>query len=803
MMKKTPLITLATAAAIAGIGATTKTNQVAAATSGTTATVADPAVRAEKNVNVAQNQVNQAKTQANQTQQAKQTAAQALTDAQQASQQAQTDSDQALETQKQATPEAIQQAQGAVDDAKATQSDAQQGVDAAESAVANAQTAVDQVANTQEKADAAVDNAQTAVDHAQAQVEAHSPAATQAAQQTVTEAQKLVDTDTKANTQAQQASTKADTAVATAQQNVTQAQATVDKTTATVTAQQGTGGLQMPAGYLDAYHHMPKYSDDMTDDQYNEILANDKLAQLKKQVTMLGYTPTAADKAENIADMTNLTQAQVRELSEFSASVLNDIRQQMGISALHVTDGSVISASLVTKADGDARTYQFYGNPSGYDIDAEFSQKIAKAAGISIGRSYSYEDEDGKTVVEVYGDGHMEDIGSEWGWNFSDGDKSSTMGGLKAGVVAYLGMMLDGTNYATHDGEVSAIGPWRDEADRHFDGTPDMVADLLLGESSQDGPFDYLGATIDHKGQLRFILQSMTGVSKSEAYFNNTTTPAPIAHPTDTKAASQLVSQQAVLTKAKKALTDAQVAQTQATTTKTKTAQALTASQSALKQAQKALVVAQSQVADTAALTQAKQDLAEAQTQLATVQKQAAQAQTQVDAAHQVLDAKQADLTTAKDQLEAAQAVVAQAQTRLDTLKNADANVQATQVALILAQREVIAAQLMYDDALAPDQAAQTKLAKAQAKLKVAQAQLTTIKQQQARAKALTHQVSPSHETVALNAESKVSAIQTQAAKVAALPQAGETNQSHLLGLTGAALLSLIGFGAYSLKKRV
>lgn len=641
---------------------------------------------------------------------------------------------------------------------------------------------------------------------------AQTPVTTQQVQQAVTDAQATVDTDTKASDQAQQAATKADTAVDTAQQSVTQAQATVDKTTATVKAQQGTGGLEMPDGYLAAINTDVEAPEGATEAQANAFYANDNLAKLKKQVTMLGYTATDADKAEKVADMTNLTQAQTRELSEFAASVLNDIRQQMGLSALHVTDGSVIATPLVVEADGDANLYQQKGNPSGYDLISDFSQEVAKAAGISIGRSDSYEDDDGKTVVEVYGDGQMEDVGSQWGWDLSDGEKSTNMAFLKAGVLANLGMWFSGTNYATNGSDIKASGTMYSEAESYWNGYSDMVTSLLLGEDTYNDPntetpYDYIGVTVDSKGQLRFILQDMTGVSKSEAYFNNTTTPAAIAHPTDTKAASQLATQQTALTKAQQVLTDAKTAQTKATKAKTAAEDKLATSQAALKAAQTALIQAQ-KTPDSAGLTQAKAALADAQTKLSAAQANATQVKTFVDRTYQTLAEKQADATTAQKALETAQTAVKQAQAWLSALQTADANVQAAQDAFIFAQREVVAAQIAYDKTVAPAQTASDQLTAALAKLKAAQVQLITLKQRQAQVDALTHHSQTANAAVQLQAHKTATAAQTatpiknQSAPAKTMPQAGESNQSGVFGLVGAALLSLIGFGAYSLKKR-
>ena len=814
-MKKTPLITLATAAAIAGVGAATSSNQVAAATSTTTTKAPDPSNTAEKNVQAAQTNVDTAKAASDKTQQAKQTASQTLTDAKKSRQQAQTASDQAQATKARATPAGIQKAQQAVDDAQTTQKAAQTTADTAQSEVADAQQAVTQAETAQKAADAITAKAQSAVADAQKQVTTQTPADTKAAQQAVTAAQTAVTTDTAANTKAQQAATQADTAVANAQQTATSAQSAVDKTAATVKAQQGTGGLKMPAGYMDAYHSWPD-SDDLSDAQREklEAAAEKRLIQAKSQVVMLGYTPTDADKAEEIADMTKLTQAQTRELSEFAASVLNDIRQQMGISALQVTDGSTIAAPMVG-GTGEAMLHQFYGNPSGYDINPDFSQSVAKAAGIPIGRSNSYEDDNGKTIVEVYGDGYMEDIGSEWGWDLSNGDKTGTMSNLKAGVVAYLGMMLDGTNYATNSADITATGPWRAEADRHYDGTPDLVDDLLLGEGSQgtSDPYDYLGVTIDENGQLRFIFQSMTGVSKSAAYFNNATTPAPIAHPTDPQAASRLATQQAALTKAQQALTDAKAAQTKAASAKTAAATKLAASQAALKAAQTALTKAQATAPkDSTALTQAKQALAQAQTKLTQAQAAAAQIKVQVDATYQTLAEKQAAADKAQQALTAAKAAVTKAQAWLNALQNADANVETAQAALTDAEQAVVAAQKAYDETIAPAKAAADQLTKAQAQLTTAQAQLAAVKQHQAQVKALADQSLQKHQARPLQTKTPVTkaaatkaaaAIQKAKPAVATMPQAGEAAQSGLLGLVGAALLSLIGFGAYNLKKRV
>ena len=737
-MKKTPLFTLTAAATIAGL-ALANPQSTHAATKPATSTVQT----IDNDEAAAQTAVDQAQQAADATAAAKADAEADLSAAQTTADQTAADKAAAEATKAEATPEAIAQAQADADAAAATTADAQAASDAADQTVSDAQADVDTKAAADEAAQTAKTAADDAVTAAQAALTGEDDPAVTASQHAVDEAQAAAD----------QAGTAVDDATA-AQ---TQAQQAVDEAT---NADAEVGGVVLTPDFLEAFQEAEAFDGDY----YTFDWTNNALAKARDATQLIDYQPTAADEAEIVPDFTHLTNAEARELSEFAASIINDIRTQFGIAPIHVSDGSVQAALLHV---GGNLYRGNYGDSSFYDWDSEISVDAAQTLGLPTGTQY--DTNQGEGPAEVFGAGDIWDGVMSFSFDLNDnGDNPAPMANLKRGVLAAIASLLSTTDYSTTESDIYVAGPsltgeWR--------GQPEWLTDLLLSQSYYQD-FDYLGVMINEAGELRLTYTNVTGVDHSYPFFNNTTTPAPIAHTQDTTA----------LAKAQQALADATTALTTAQATKT-------AADTTLQTAQAKLAADQQTAAANAAANQgtltANLEAAEAQ---------ATAAATTATATHDALTAAQTALTAAQtaadeahDALTAAQAAETAAADHLEALQQADANLALAQAADEAAQAALADAQAAYEATLAPAAAAASAL-------KAAQAHLATVQHWLA----LHQKHTGAKPTAALK---QVNLAKVKPVAASTLPSTGDTHQS-VLALLGLSLLSLLGGTALQRKRR-
>ncbi|MCI1894666.1 MAG: SEC10/PgrA surface exclusion domain-containing protein [Lactobacillus sp.] len=734
-MKKTPLFTLTAAATIAGL-ALANPQSTHAATKPATSTVQTT----DDDAAAAQTAVDQAQQAATTTAAAKADAEADLSAAQTTADQTAADKAAAEATKAEATPEAIAQAQADADAAAANTADAQAASDAADQTVSDAQADVDTKTATDEAAQSAKTAADDAVTAAQAALTGEDDPTVTASQQAVDEAQ----------TAADQAGTAVDNATA-AQ---TQAQQAVDDAT---NADAEVGGVVLTPDFLEVYH-------EINGDGYggpDEDWTNNVLAQARDATQLIDYQPTAADDAEIVPDMTQLTNAEARELSEFAASVINDIRAQFGITPIHVSDGSVQAALLNL---GGNMYRGNYGDNSWYDIDSETSVAAAQTLGLPYGTQY--DDRGNEGPLEALGAGTIGN--AVMNFTFNLGDKSSPMSNLKRGILAAIASLMSRTSYSTDATSIYADGS---SVTGDLGGQIDWLTDFILDQGGSKN-YDYLGMEIDDKGSLYFTFTNVTGVDHSYPFFNDTTTPAPIAHTKDTTA----------LAKAQQALADATTALTTAQATKT-------AADTALQAAQAKLAADQQTAAANAAANQATLTA-----NLEAAEAQATAAAATATATHDALTAAQAALTDAQtaaaeahEALTAAQAAETAAADHLEALQQADANLAIAQAADEAAQAALTDAQAAYEATLAPAAAAASALKAAQAHLATVQHWLA-LHQKHATAKPAT-------------ALKQVNLAKVKPVAASALPSTGDAHQS-VLALLGLSLLSLLGGTALQRKRR-
>lgn len=627
---------------------------------------------------------------------------------------------QAEATKKAATPENIANAQATVKTATDAQNQAKTQATATGTALNQAQDAVNDKNN-------AVNGAQQAVDQAQQVVKSIDTVAAQAA---VDQDQSAIDTQTKTVSDAQTAADQANTAANTAQTNADNAQAAVDATTNQLNnmdSRVDVGGVVMPAGYKQAYQNRADAYNNAFDAVFNgdydddanvaqaqaageaaEAKADAALAAIEKQVIEIDYQPTTADKNTKIDDVSNLTEAQVRELSDFTAAIINDVRGQLGLTPIRVTDGSAKLAYLmINKNEGDGETFGVSGgnNPM---VKADVGSQV----GIP---SDSWDD--ASTEYNSALATPLEDF-AEWGWHLYH-TNDQTMATLKGGIADYLYTHLDTRDNTVVTGEQSSRGSVLDMMATE----PGNVYSYGNGEDvenyDENSPRDlYLGTTFDNQGKIHVI--SITdfdhSIPASSTFFNNTQTPAALSHvavkdsaleatlDTQTQA---LTAAKATLATAQKDLADKTSSKVSATNALAKLQTQLTTDQATLKEAQLNNATPEEVAQAKAAVVTAKQALTTAQTELTTANQTLATAKTANDEA-------QAALTTATAKL-------AKAQAYLDSLENADAN-------LASANQDLAAAQAAYQQAQADYQQKLTVSKSTGAAVKLAEQTLATAK---------------------------------------------------------------------------
>lgn len=835
-MSKKKIATLATVAAAAGtigmMGNQALTVQAATTDAATKATVATTTTDGQQAVSQAATKTTTAKqavsqatstatsaqTAANDASAAKATAQKTLNSASSSVQAASDAQKQAVATKAAATPENITNAQQAVSDASTVQSQAQSQATSTATTVSQAQADVNAKSS-------AVTAAQQELTQAQNKVKQ----VTTTAQNTVDQDKASVATQTKAVSDAQNVQNQANNTVVKAQTTVKTAQTAVDATNAKIKNADSSvevGGIVMPSGYKEAYAKRADLYGKAFDAVYDENgdnwdAANDAgnkalepLVAIQKKVVKIDYQPTVADKAEKVPEISNLTESQVRELSDFTASMMNDVRKQLGFTPIKVSDGSAkLGYLLINKNAGDGETFSAMGGN-----EPAVKQGVGAQVGVPF---FDFDSNEGDQLE--YGEGlniQIEDCAGESWKLYRTNDH--TMADLKAGIADYIYEQLSTDNgTVTVFNSPASYGSFPDlmltePGNNYFYGAMgDLVHDYKTREL-------YLSTTYDATGLIHVILYTNddNDIPKGSIFFKNTTTPAPISHvaPENSALEVTLKSQTKALTTAKASLISAQndlktaASKTSVATDKlTSLKQQLAADEAGLKQVQntKAFVSAK------AAVTAAKAKIAVATAELTT--------------AKQTLATAKAADDKAQTALKAATDKVAKAKAYLLNLENADTTLTTANEDLAQAQAAYEAAQADYDEkvtaadttsaalATAKEAVATAKANLAQATAReqalkavetAAQADRITTGQPKVQNLVMTNNVSTTSaahvtKTVATVGTTEGNAAKSLKAKAgaAALPQTDEQSTS-FLSLLGMMLLGLFGFAGVGLKRK-
>ncbi|WP_412989308.1 SEC10/PgrA surface exclusion domain-containing protein [Pediococcus siamensis] len=772
-MKKQGVVTLTAAAVLAGVAVTNSSVQadtntanngtVQKKTTTTAVTQAKSTVSAaQQEVKTAQANVSKAQASVANAAAAKSSAQSTLTAASSSASSATTAQSTAQQYKDAATSEGIDKAQSAVDSAQTQTNAAQQAASSAQQSVSAAQTDVSAKSSAASTANSAVT----------------------AKQQVVSSAQTQVDKD------------QAATSLATAQTAASNAQSAVDQTNdqiKSVTGDAEQAGIVLSQSYVDAYKD--SLNDNGDDDTVMDRLENE-VDNFETTAQITEYQPTTKDSNEVVDDVSNLTYAQAKSLTDFAASVINGLRAQVGSDPVQVTYGSV-QAIMLAVAQEEKEDFDAFTEGSLAEMNSEaWWDTDFSTLGVKM-TAYS-ETEPGAGKYEIGLDGW--DLPT---WQLYS-TKNHTMAELKGGVYDDIQTLLK-----TQTGASNLLGQ--------------KLPDDMKGE--------YLGATFDSYGTLHLFFIDNYDASKIAAeeaqdasddgassgssllsgheipadavFFKDTTTPAPF----EIKSSSDTDSQET--------LTDLQ---TKLSTEQTK----LTAANKALASAQlaaKDLGVTASD-ADAAQLAADQSKLATAKTELASAQKLVTTTKAALAEAQATLDAAQTQQATATKALSEAKATLKAAQQYLNNLQNADTNLTDAQATVTKAQANLLAAQKAYDATLAPVQTAQTALEAAKAALAVAKERLTTAQatlskyqvvngskedvtfssNKSGKAQKVTLADKTTKSAAVVNKGKK--AILQKQAVATTLPQTNSQDQGYL-ALLGMALLSLIGFAGVGRKRRI
>ncbi|OAD63803.1 hypothetical protein A7K95_08030 [Pediococcus parvulus] len=590
MMKKQKLVTLATAAMIAGVAATatsidsvkadTKPSTDSSAKTTSEATTQDKSAvsGAQKSVATAQAAKNAAQSTANSTAASKSAAKTQLVKASSSADAASSAQSAAEQYKSEATSEGITKAQVAVSSAKSETSAAQQ----------------------------AVSVAQTPVSAAKADVAAKSSAAS-----------------------------SAQSAVNTINSQISKIEAKTSTEKASIT---------LAKSYINAYK---KYLSDITNDTARDNL-DTAVKSFDKTAKITDYKATTADKNEKITNVGKLTTAQAKELTTFTAGVINALRAQVGTEAVKVSDGSVKLIQLEV-AQEEKEKYN-----AGKEGDtAEMNSSVWNDADLTSAGIKS-------TAVKDYF-GKYKSYVDDWDyplWTFYS-TKNLTMADLKEAAFEAVQYALQASDY--------------------------VRGDLLGSKASADVKGEYLGATFDNYGtlHLNFIINFDaakvaaaasgndfggggtggygTEIPASSKFFDNQTTPVLKSTSSSLSAADT-----ATLKKDKANLVVAQK--------KVTTANAALKSAKAILSAVQAKVNAANKVLTTAKQTQktAEQylsNLGNADANLATAKQAVIDAQTNLVAAKAAYAKTIAPDQVAQEALKVAKAVLTTAETKLSVAK--------------------------------------------------------------------------------------------------------------------------------------
>lgn len=617
------------------------------------------------------------------------------------------------------------------------------------SKASDAQQAVDQAKNNTFVAQINVNEAQKAVDGAKAAMD---PANVQATVDAANKAEAQVNKDKQDVAKAQTDLDNAIAADATRQTNIDNAQKTVDTAKSNVDfstkqAQEMEDQLNKYQGIKDAAQ---KEVDDLNDKlaNVNTITINDVKAYkkafndwytgskrgvnwteedknfLNDFMSSNTYKGNAADK-DIVVDINHLTADQIKELSLFSADLLNQVRNQLGLPKVIVTEGSLKLAKDVTDN-------YVSDNWDKYDHDVEGISRAAKENGLLTGGNF-YEDaifssafsekstmDDLKNILFTgivsmiggYGDEMLHAAGL-LGVNFGDDINTGKEQYFSAGTSMFP--IKEDQMWVTKMGHFFNVSKDYINDSAKFSttevpgtSTEDLVTQLNTAKAKLSSAIDAFNKAKDANTQAQQILAK----NKAELTTaqDNLTKAQNVPVQTET-AQKSLTDAQNKLAADTKINEDAQAKQKAALGDETAKQKVLDQANANLATAQKALTDAQ------AKQKAAENNLSAEKAKLASLQQVANEKTQDVKAAQVALDDaknKLAALENAPLLVKAAEDKLAAAQKALDPVENVlvseKAKLSALKQDLTDAQADVATAQKNYDEKLAIQTKAQTDL---------------------------------------------------------------------------------------------
>lgn len=566
------------------------------------------------------------------------------------------------------------------------------------SKVSDAQQAVDQAKNNTSVAQNNVNEAQKAVDGAKAAMD---PANVQATVDAANKAEAQVNKDKQDVAKAQTDLDNAIAADATRQTNIDNAQKAVDTAKSNVDfstkqAQEMEDQLNKYQGIKDAAQ---KEVDDLNDKlaNVNTITINDVKAYkkafndwytgskrggnwteedknfLNDFMSSNTYKGNAADK-DIVVDINHLTADQIKELSLFSADLLNQVRNQLGLPKVIVTEGSLKLAKDVTDN-------YVSDNWDKYDHDVEGISRAAKENGLLTGGNF-YED-------AIFSSAFSE---------------KSTMDDLKnilfTGIVSMIGGYGDEMLHAAGLLGVNFGDDINTGKEQYFSAGTSMFP-IKEDQMWITKMGHFFNVSKDYiRDSAKFSTTEVPGTSTEDLVAQLNTAKAKLASATDAlnKAKDADTQAQQILAKNKAELTTAQdnLTKAQNVPVQTETAQkALTDAQNKLAADTKINEDAQAKKAAALGDEAAKQKvLDQANANLATVQKALTDAQAEQKAAENNLSAEKAKLASLQQvanektqDVKAAQVALDDAKNKLAALENAPLLVKAAEDKLAAAQK--------------------------------------------------------------------------------------------------------------------
>ncbi|MBO8442128.1 MAG: SEC10/PgrA surface exclusion domain-containing protein, partial [Firmicutes bacterium] len=460
--------------------------------------------------------------------------------------------------------------------------------------------------------------------------------------------------------------------------------------------------IQLPSGY--------------NDDMFN----NDDISSIMQQGQQLNgydssttsantYKHNQADENESI-DVTNLTDAQRAEITEWVAGLLNPIREQLGNPDVQISNGSMqYSKDVVDRynSDGWNMTTQGHDQNALTQVGQQDGvQDESEAAGLiyypnnPITPAPTNMDQLKQDVYNTIISMLFDDAGSDYGHTqalIGYDAKTANTRGFDDTTEEYLGVDTDDNGWV------------------HFN-----FARQGSYDKTGDYPIPSTTALEQQQTQLQGQVSSdQSAVSSAETQANQTQSALNSAQSQLSNDQAQLQSDQNALNDANSRLTNAQNALTSAST-------ALQNDQQALKNAQAALAAVNASMQQKlAAYDQAKQALADAKSDLSNKEGVLSNAQTQLTNDKNQLTTDQGALSNAQNQLN-------NDNSYLNKLQNADSNLadaqQAVETAaanLRTAYNNLLAAEQAYDQALQNLKNAQNDQAKADQALADAQRKLS------------------------------------------------------------------------------